>query len=245
MIRVENLIEPIPDTDPLSAEQILALIRESSHDHDWKEFQTDLQCSYNYHQVGLGYSRISAFIKSLRGSDPNAAVYYLARMLDGGEDPKFIARRMVILASEDIGNADPRALTLALEAYQVVERLGQPEGDLALAQAVLYLACCAKSNACYVAFQKAEEDVRRHGSLPVPLHIRNAPTSLMKRLEYGKHYRYAHDEPDAYAAGENYFPEELAHKVYYEPVARGLEIKIKAKLAALKAKDKQEAPSSG
>lgn len=172
------------------------------------------------------YDQISALHKSIRGSDPDAALYWLARMLDGGCDPRYIARRVLRIASEDIGNADPRALTLALEACEVYERLGSPEGELAIAQAVVFLACVAKSNAVYTAFNEAMQDARRLGSLEVPLHLRNAPTRLMKELGYGKGYRYAHDEPDAYAAGENYFPEGMTPKQYYKPVPRGLEIKI-------------------
>lgn len=180
------------------------------------------------------YDQISALHKSVRGSDPNAALYWLCRMLDGGCDPRYIARRVLRLASEDIGNADPRGLTMALEACEVYERLGTPEGELAIAQAVVFLASAAKSNAVYVAFGEAMEDARSLGSLEVPLHLRNAPTRLMKQLDYGKGYRYAHDEPDAHAAGENYFPEGMTPKEYYRPVARGLEIKIAEALARRK-----------
>ena len=158
------------------------------------------------------YDQISALHKSVRGSSPDAALYWMARMLDGGCDPLYIARRVVRMASEDIGNADPRALTLALEAWDVVSRLGPPEGELALAQAVVYLACAAKSNAVYMAFKAAQKDVRDTGSLEVPLHLRNAPTKLMKELGYGHRYRYAHDEPEADAAGEQYFPERLTNR---------------------------------
>jgi putative ATPase len=172
------------------------------------------------------YDQISALHKAMRGSDPDAALYWLCRMLDGGCDPRYIARRVLRMASEDIGNADPRALTLALEACEIYERLGSPEGELAIAQAVVFMACASKSNAVYVAFGEAMEDARNLGSLEVPLHLRNAPTRLMKELGYGKNYRYAHDEPDAYAAGESYFPEGMPHREYYKPVARGLEIKI-------------------
>ena len=180
------------------------------------------------------YDQISALHKSVRGSDPDAALYWLCRMLDGGCDPRYIARRVLRMASEDIGNADPRGLTMALEATEVYERLGSPEGELAIAQAVVFLACAAKSNAVYVAFGEAMEDARTHGSLEVPLQLRNAPTRLMKGLGYGKEYRYAHDEPDAYAAGENYFPEGLTQRQYYRPVPRGLEIKIAEALARRK-----------
>lgn len=172
------------------------------------------------------YDQISALHKSMRGSDPDAALYWLSRMLDGGCDPRYIARRVLRFASEDVGNADPRALTMALEACEVYERLGSPEGELAIAQAVVFLASTAKSNAVYAAFGEAMEDAKSHGSLEVPLHLRNAPTRLMKELGYGKGYRYAHSEPDAYAAGEKYFPDAMEPKQYYRPVPRGLEIKI-------------------
>jgi putative ATPase len=172
------------------------------------------------------YDQISALHKSVRGSDPDAALYWLARMLDGGCDPRYIARRVLRMSFEDIGLADPRGQTLALEACEIYERLGSPEGELAIAEAVVFLSCAAKSNAVYVAFGEAMDDAKNLGSLEVPLHIRNAPTRLMKELGYGKGYRYAHDEPDAYAAGENYFPEGMPQKQYYRPVPRGLEIKI-------------------
>lgn len=177
------------------------------------------------------YDQISALHKSVRGSDPDAALYWLCRMLDGGCDPRYLARRILRIASEDIGLADPRGHTLALEACEVYERLGSPEGELALAQAVVFLACAAKSNAVYKAFGEAMQDARSSGSLDVPLHLRNAPTKLMKSLGYGKGYRYAHDEPDAYAVGENYFPEGMEPRQYYQPVSRGLEIKIAEALA--------------
>jgi putative ATPase len=183
------------------------------------------------------YDQISALHKSVRGSSPDGALYWLARMLDGGCDPLYIARRVVRMASEDIGNADPRALHLALDAWEAQERLGSPEGELAIAQAVVYLACAAKSNAVYTALHAAREDARQGGSLPVPVKLRNAPTRLMKELGYGERYRYAHDEPDAYAAGETYFPEELGERRYYNPAPRGLEIKIADKLAALRERD--------
>lgn len=180
------------------------------------------------------YDQISALHKSVRGSDPNAALYWLARMLDGGCDPEYIARRILRMASEDIGNSDPRGLDIALAAWQTYQRLGSPEGELALAQAVVYLACAAKSNAVYVAFQEAMEDAKNLGSLEVPLRLRNAPTRLMRKLDYGKEYRYAHLESEAYAAGECYFPDLMPEKEYYHPSDRGLEIKIKEKLAHLK-----------
>ena len=180
------------------------------------------------------YDQISALHKSVRGSDPDAALYWLCRMLDGGCDPRYIARRVLRMASEDIGLADPRGHTLALEACEVYERLGSPEGELAIAQAVVFLACAAKSNALYKAFGQAMQDAKTLGSLDVPLHLRNAPTKLMKSLGYGKDYRYAHDEPDAYAAGENYFPDGMEPRQYYQPVSRGMEIKIAEALARRK-----------
>ena len=183
------------------------------------------------------YDQISALHKSVRGSNPDAALYWYARMIDGGCDPLYLARRVVRMASEDIGNADPRALTLCLNAWDVQERLGSPEGELAVAQAVVYLACAPKSKAVYMGYKAALRDVAELGSLEVPLHLRNAPTKLMKALGYGEEYRYAHDEPDAYAAGEDYFPEELEPRRYYDPVPRGLELKIRDKLAHLAALD--------
>jgi putative ATPase len=188
------------------------------------------------------YDQISALHKSVRGSDPDAALYWLCRMLAGGCDPLYVARRALRMASEDIGNADPRALTMALEACAVYERLGSPEGELAIAQAIVFMACAAKSNAVYAAFNAATEDATKLGSLEVPLHLRNAPTRLMKDIGYGKGYRYAHDEPGGYAAGERYFPDEMPDRRYYVPVTRGLEIKIGEALAARRARDakKQE-----
>ncbi|MFN3233892.1 MAG: replication-associated recombination protein A [Gammaproteobacteria bacterium] len=183
------------------------------------------------------YDLISALHKSIRGSDPDASLYWFSRMLDGGCDALYIARRMVRVASEDIGNADPRALTLALNAWDVQERLGSPEGELAIAQAIVYMACAAKSNAVYKAFGQAMKTVKSTGTLEVPMHIRNAPTKLMKNMGHGDRYRYAHDEPYAYAAGECYFPEELKAQQFYHPVDRGLEKKIKEKLAFLKSLD--------
>ncbi|MCZ6804272.1 MAG: replication-associated recombination protein A [Proteobacteria bacterium] len=185
------------------------------------------------------YDQISALHKSVRGSNPDAALYWFVRMVDGGCDPFYIARRVVRMASEDIGNADPRGLRIALDAWETQERLGSPEGELAIAQAIIYLACAAKSNAVYTAFNTAMQDAKQSGSKEVPLHLRNAPTKLMKSLDYGKDYRYAHNEPDAYAAGENYFPEELGTREYYHPVNRGLEIKISEKLAMLRQQDKE------
>ncbi len=187
----------------------------------------------------LFYDQISALHKAVRGSDPDAALYWLARMLDGGCDPLYVARRLLRMASEDVGLADPRALHLALDAWDAYERLGSPEGELAIAQAVIYLACAPKSNAAYVAFGEAMEDARRHGSLEVPLHLRNAPTRLMKALGHGRGYRYAHDEPEGYAAGERYFPEGMPERRYYRPVDRGLESRIRERLEALRALDRE------
>ena len=186
------------------------------------------------------YDQISAMHKSVRGSSPDAALYWLCRMLDGGCDPIYIARRLVRMASEDIGNADPRALELAMSAWDVQERLGSPEGELALAQAVVYLAVAAKSNAVYSAFKATMADVRSLPSYEVPMHLRNAPTSLMKDLDYGKDYRYAHNEEGGYAPGERYLPEELSDKHYYQPTDRGLEKKISEKLAYLRSLDDKQ-----
>jgi putative ATPase len=183
------------------------------------------------------YDTISALHKSVRGSDPDAALYWFMRMLDGGAEPKYLARRLIRMASEDIGLADPRALTLAVTAADVYERLGSPEGELALAECVIYLAVAPKSNAVYKAFNEAKALIEKEGTRPVPMHLRNAPTQLMKELDYGKNYRYAHNEEDAFAAGENYFPEGMVAPGFYRPVARGLEFKIAEKLNALKLKN--------
>ncbi|QRR35704.1 replication-associated recombination protein A [Hydrogenophaga sp. YM1] len=180
------------------------------------------------------YDTISALHKSVRGSDPDAALYWFVRMLDGGVDPRYVARRLIRMAAEDIGLADPRALRLALDAAEVYERLGSPEGELALGECVVYLAVAPKSNAVYKAFNQVRAFVKRDGTRPVPLHLRNAPTQLMKSLDYGKDYRYAHDEAGGFAAGENYFPEGMAPPVFYEPVDRGLEIRIGEKLRELR-----------
>ena len=188
----------------------------------------------------LFYEQISALHKSVRGSNPDAAVYWFTRMIDGGCDPIYIARRVVRMASEDIGNADPRGLQLALDAWQTYERLGSPEGELAIAQAIIYLASTAKSNAVYVAYKAALSDAQDSASLEVPEHLRNAPTQLMKDIGYGKNYRYAHDEQDAFAAGETYFPETMGEKEYYHPVERGLESKIKEKLDRLRESNKNK-----
>lgn len=185
------------------------------------------------------YDQISALHKSIRGSDPDAALYWLMRMIDGGCDPLYIARRMVRVASEDVGNADPRALRITLDAWETLQRLGSPEGELALAQAVVFLSCAAKSNAVYVAANAAAADAREYGSLEVPMHLRNAPTKLMQGLGYGDGYRYAHDEEDAFAPGEKYFPEDMPERKYYHPVPRGLELKIGEKLEQLARKNRQ------
>lgn len=185
------------------------------------------------------YDQISAMHKSVRGSNPDAALYWFLRMIDGGADPLYLGRRIVRMAIEDIGIADPRAQTMALEACQIYERLGSPEGELALSNAVIYLAVAPKSNAAYMAYNQAKAFVAQDKSRPVPLHLRNAPTKLMKALDYGKEYRYAHNEPEAYAAGENYFPDELAPQQFYVPTPRGLEGKIAEKLAHLKDLDKK------
>lgn len=224
--RVLNLVEILSDLDEPITEKLIAEV-----------------CSQNLRRFDkhgeMFHDLISALHKSVRGSSPDAALYWLCRMLDGGCDPLYLARRIARMASEDIGNADPRALQLALNAWDVQERLGSPEGELALAQAVLYLSCAPKSNAVYTAYNKAREELTKYGSLEVPLQLRNAPTKLMKNLGYGKKYRYAHDEPNAYAAGENYFPENMDKNTrYYFPSDRGLEIKIKEKLAYLRELDK-------
>lgn len=188
------------------------------------------------------HNQISALHKSVRGSSPDAALYWLCRMIDGGCDLAYLARRIVRIASEDIGNADPRALEIAINAWQAQERLGSPEGELSLAQAVIYMACAPKSNAVYMAYNAAMAHIKQTGTLEAPIHLRNAPTKLMKALNYEKMYRYAHNEPDAYAAGEDYFPESLAGTRYYQPVERGLEIKIKEKLERLRELDRAYVP---
>jgi putative ATPase len=185
------------------------------------------------------YDTISALHKSVRGSDPDAALYWFVRMLDGGTEPRYLARRLIRMASEDIGLADPRALRMALDAADVYERLGSPEGELALAECVVYLAVAPKSNAVYKAFNEAKAFVKKDGTRPVPMHLRNAPTKLMKELDYGKGYRYAHDEADGFAAGENYLPEGMAAPDFYRPVERGLEIRIADKLRELKKRNDQ------
>ncbi len=180
------------------------------------------------------YDTISALHKSVRGSDPDASLYWFMRMLDGGADPRYMARRLIRMASEDIGLADPRALRLALDAAEVYERLGTPEGELALAECVIYLAMAPKSNAVYKAFNEVKAFIQQDGTRPVPMHLRNAPTKLMKALDYGKNYRYAHDEEGGFAAGERYLPDGMAEPAFYRPVERGLEIRIAEKLRELK-----------
>jgi putative ATPase len=187
------------------------------------------------------YDSISALHKSVRGSDPDAALYWFTRMLDGGTDPRYMARRLIRMAAEDIGLADPRALRLALDAAEVYERLGSPEGELALAECVIYLAVAAKSNAVYKAFKEAKALIKKEGTRPVPMHLRNAPTQLMKNLDYGKDYRYAHNEEGGFAAGENYLPEGMPAPGFYRPVNRGLELKIAEKMASLHALNQAKA----
>ena len=224
--------------------EIAVDLSESSNDSEEKCVTPDvleevIQVSTRRFDKGgdVFYEQISALHKSVRGSDPDAALYWYVRMLEGGCDPLYVARRVVRMASEDIGNADPRALQLSLNAWDTQERLGHPEGALAIAQAIIYLACAPKSNAVYQAFNQAMAEVKEHPSYEVPIHLRNAPTGLMKDLNYGGEYRYAHDEPHAYAAGENYFPEPLKDQHYYFPSDRGLEKKIGEKLAYLKQLD--------
>ncbi len=187
----------------------------------------------------LFYDQISALHKSVRGSNPDAALYWFCRMVDGGCDPLYIARRVVRIASEDIGNADPRALQLGLQAWDTYERLGSPEGELTIAQAIVYMACAAKSNAVYSAFNSAMREARASGTAEVPTHLRNAPTKLMSELGHGAGYRYAHDEPDGFAAGATYFPEELGEQCYYEPVERGLESRIAERLRDLRTRNRE------
>src|SRR5579862_1846635 len=183
------------------------------------------------------YDQISALHKAVRGSDPDASLYWMCRMLDGGADPLYVGRRLIRMASEDIGLADPRALTVAVDAVSTYERLGSPEGELALAQCVLYLACAAKSNATYRAYEAARAFIAKDGTRPVPMRLRNAPTGLMKRMDYGKGYRYAHDEDDAYAAGERYLPDDMPEVSFYAPTDRGIEARIREKLRELRGRD--------
>jgi putative ATPase len=226
----------------INAVEVVAESARSAHrdivDAEWLE--TSL--SQNLRRFDKGgdafYDQISALHKSVRGSDPDAALYWFARMIDGGADPRYLSRRIVRMAIEDIGLADPRATEIALNGADIYERLGSPEGELALAQTVVYLACAAKSNAVYNAYNAARRYAEEHGSAPVPMHLRNAPTKLMKQLGHGHAYRYAHDEPHGYAAGENYFPDGM-HPTFYQPTDRGLEAKIQQKLAFLRDLDAQ------
>ncbi len=237
-----NLIARQADGDARRALNLLELAADLAEEGRITAATLDevLQASLRRFDKGgdLFYDQISALHKAVRGSSPDAALYWFCRMLDGGCDPLYIARRVVRMASEDIGNADPRALGLCLDAWQVQERLGSPEGELAIAQAIVYLACAAKSNAVYTAYNAARAEVEQGGSSEVPLHLRNAPTRLMKDMDHGADYRYAHDEEGGYAAGENYFPEELKDRRYYEPVDRGLESKIREKFKYLRELDK-------
>jgi putative ATPase len=219
-----NLLELAADLLPAGENTVTLAIAEDVAQGSRRRF--DKQGEYFYDQI-------SALHKSVRGSDPDASLYWLMRMLDGGCDPLYVGRRLIRMASEDIGNADPRALRICLDAWETVERLGSPEGELALSQAVVFLACAAKSNAVYKASKLAAADAREFGSLEVPLHLRNAPTKLMKGLGYGDNYRYAHDEDEGFAAGVRYFPEDMPERKYYHPVPRGLELKIAEKLADL------------
>lgn len=230
------------DGDARRALNLLELYgqRAAEGELDQAAFETLLEGSLRRFDKGGDnfYDQISALHKSVRGSSPDGAMYWLRRMLDGGADGSYVARRLTRMASEDIGNADPRALEICINAWESWLRLGGPEGDLALAQAAVYLACAPKSNAVYTAWKAVGKAVAETGSLEVPMHLRNAPTKLMKAEGYGQHYRYAHDEPDAYAAGETYLPADLAQANWYQPVPRGLEIKIGEKLARLKELDK-------
>ena len=246
-VKLRDSLAQAADGDARRALNLLEIVSDLAEDVDGKRIISEVTLneviaggSRRFDKGGDDfYDQISALHKSVRGSSPDGALYWLVRMLDGGCDPLYIARRVVRMASEDIGNADPRALTLSLNAWDVQERLGSPEGELAIAQAVIYLACAAKSNPVYKAYNNARADIGKTGSLEVPVHLRNAPTKLMKQLGYGKTYRYAHDETEAYAAGENYLPEEMGHPGYYQPVARGLEIKIAEKLAHLRELDRK------
>lgn len=238
---LRRLIAEAADGDARRALNLLEIAADLTSGQEITRHAVEEVVSGNVRRFDKGgeafYDQISALHKSLRGSAPDAALYWFARMIDGGCDPLYVARRVVRMASEDIGNADPRALSIALDAWETQQRLGSPEGELAIAQAVLYLACAPKSNAVYTAYKAAFNEVRQSGSLEIPIHLRNAPTRLMKELGYGREYRYAHDEPDAFAAGEVYFPEGMEETRYYYPVKRGLEIKIGEKLERLRALD--------
>lgn len=237
-------IATLADGDARRALNLLEITADLAEDNEiTDELLNDILSGGSLRRFDKGgeafYDQISALHKSVRGSSPDAALYWFVRMLDGGCDPLYIARRVVRMASEDIGNADPRGLRIALDAWDTQERLGSPEGELAIAQAIVYLACAAKSNAVYKAYNSAMKFAREHGSSEVPLHLRNAPTKLMKELDYGREYRYAHNEPGAYAAAENYFPDDIGEQQFYYPTDRGLEIKIAEKLAWLRELDKK------
>ncbi len=244
---VREQVAAAADGDARRALNVLELLAEFARAEDRHDIDEDLLArvlsgggTRRFDKGGEAfYDQISALHKSIRGSDPDASLYWLARMLDGGCDPLYIARRLVRVASEDIGNADPRALSITVDAWDVQTRLGSPEGELALAQAAAYLACAAKSDAVYKAFGAAMRDASELGSLEVPLHLRNAPTALMKELGYAKRYRHAHDEPEAYAAGEHYFPDAMEARRYYSPVERGLEIRIAERLSRLRELDRR------
>ena len=235
-------IATLADGDARRALNLLEITADLAEDNEiTDELLNDILSGGSLRRFDKGgeafYDQISALHKSVRGSSPDAALYWFVRMIDGGCDPLYVARRVVRMASEDIGNADPRGLRIALDAWDTQERLGSPEGELAIAQAIVYLACAAKSNAVYKAYNSAMQFAREHGSSEVPLHLRNAPTKLMKELDYGREYRYAHNEPDAYAAGERYFPDDMDPQKFYFPTDRGLEMKISEKLAWLRELD--------
>ncbi len=243
----KKILSTVADGDARRALNFLEiatdLIDENSNKEITKEIILDVtaQTTRRFDKKGeYFYDQISALHKSVRGSDPDAALYWYCRMVDGGCDPHYIARRVVRMASEDIGNADPRGLHIALDAWNTFERLGSPEGELAIAHAIVYLSCVPKSNAVYKAYKAAMHDAKEHGTLEVPMHLRNAPTTFMKDIGYGDGYRYAHDEEDAFAAGEVYLPEELLGSKYYLPVDRGLELKIQEHLCKLRAKAQHE-----
>jgi len=248
-----NMLAQVADGDARRALNLLEIAGELAEKKDGRTIITaDIisdvtsQTLRRFDKGGdLFYDQISALHKAVRGSNPDASLYWLARMLDGGCDPIYIARRVVRMASEDIGNADPRGLEIALNAWHTYERLGSPEGELAIAHAIVYLASTAKSNAVYKAFGLAMKDARELGTLEVPMHIRNAPTKLMQELGHGKDYRYAHDEEGAFAAGETYFPDDMEEKIYYQPVERGLEIKIGDKLTSLRKLNRENRKKKG
>jgi len=231
--RALNLLELAADLATASGDTGVIGVSEAEEVAQGSRRRFDKQGEYFYDQI-------SALHKSIRGSDPDASLYWLMRMLDGGCEPLYIARRMIRVASEDVGNADPRALGIVLDAWDVLERLGSPEGELALAQAVVFLACAAKSNAVYTAVKAAASDVSEFGSLEVPMRLRNAPTRLMKGLGYGEGYRYAHDEEGGVAWGERYFPDDMPDRTYYHPVARGLELKIREKLQEIRRRNRKD-----